>query len=303
MKGSRDYCFTWNNYTDEDEKQLQDLGCNYIIYGKEVGESGTPHLQGFVRFEHQKTLSAVKKVLPKPHFEARKGTFKQAVAYCKKEDNQPYERGEPPMDKEEKGKAGKRCWDEAFVSATEGRLDELSPRMQICHGPALKRIAMSNYKPQTLDYIDAEWHWGDTKTGKSRTNREKYPNAYIKDIKSKFWDGYDVYNPGHEVVIWEDVDPSDAGLIGNIKRCCDHYPFRIEEKGVPGYMIRPKKNIFTSNHSIRDIGGMDADTTALVRRFKVHHYNKPLSAEGQEKEKEKEQQKAEFVPDFSEYNN
>ena len=58
----RNFCFTHNNYSDtslEDE-----ISCKYIVYGREVGESGTPHLQGFLSFSSAKSLSAAIKSLP-----------------------------------------------------------------------------------------------------------------------------------------------------------------------------------------------------------------------------------------------
>ena len=66
-KRYRNFTFTHNNYTDtslEDE-----ISCKYIVYGREVGESGTPHLQGFLSFSCGRTLSAAIKSLPGCHVE------------------------------------------------------------------------------------------------------------------------------------------------------------------------------------------------------------------------------------------
>lgn len=56
-----------------------------IVVGKEVGESGTAHLQGFIKFKEMKRLSAVKKLLPRAHWEAAKGSDQQNLDYCSKE--------------------------------------------------------------------------------------------------------------------------------------------------------------------------------------------------------------------------
>lgn len=85
----RNVCFTVNNYTEADIGGLRQLaatkGVSYMIFGKEVGESGTPHLQGYVEFTHSKTLSFLHKHIPRGHFEERRGTAAQAAEYCKKD--------------------------------------------------------------------------------------------------------------------------------------------------------------------------------------------------------------------------
>jgi len=88
-KQSTKWCFTTNNYTDVDQTVLHNLGnddgTKYLIYGREVGELGTPHLQGFVLFTSNKRFNAVKNLLPSgSHIEAAVGTPHQASEYCKK---------------------------------------------------------------------------------------------------------------------------------------------------------------------------------------------------------------------------
>ena len=43
---SNNWCFTLNNYTDESQQKVRDLGvgAEYLVFGRELGESGTPHL-------------------------------------------------------------------------------------------------------------------------------------------------------------------------------------------------------------------------------------------------------------------
>ena len=85
---SRTWCFTLNNPTPEEKKYIKENDLkefSYIIVGEEVGEQGTPHLQGYIEFENQRTFKAVKKLLPRCHIEKAKGTGKQNRDYCSKE--------------------------------------------------------------------------------------------------------------------------------------------------------------------------------------------------------------------------
>jgi len=111
------WCFTINNYSDEDIATLSSWDSLYLIYGKELSESGTPHLQGFVTFKKQKRLSACKKLHSTAHWEAAKGTSEQAADYCKKEGNFE-EKGSLPS-------SGKRNDLESFKDAVKkGILDK-----------------------------------------------------------------------------------------------------------------------------------------------------------------------------------
>ena len=50
LSRAKGWCFTLNNYNDDDIKRIDGIECKYIIYGKEKGLLGTPHLQGYVFF-------------------------------------------------------------------------------------------------------------------------------------------------------------------------------------------------------------------------------------------------------------
>lgn len=97
----RKWCFTLNNPTPDDILQVNAMTHKYLVYGKEVGESGTPHLQGYIELAKASRLAAMKKLLPTAHWENAKGTPEQASAYCKK-DGDFYEDGE--LSKSRQGK-------------------------------------------------------------------------------------------------------------------------------------------------------------------------------------------------------
>jgi len=89
--------FTVNNPSKSDNP-LQWPGVRFLVFQKEQGEKGTPHLQGYVQFEKPKRLSALKKVHSTAHWEARMGTHEQAVEYCTKKDTRigsPLRKGVP----------------------------------------------------------------------------------------------------------------------------------------------------------------------------------------------------------------
>ncbi len=92
------WCFTWNNYTEDDigsmVPRFQELAKKYY-FAKEVGESGTPHLQGTVEFK-KKIRPLSLRLSPSIHWEKRKGTWDQSVAYCQKDDGEKYQHGFKP---------------------------------------------------------------------------------------------------------------------------------------------------------------------------------------------------------------
>ncbi|QSX73076.1 replication-associated protein [Delphin virus 1] len=95
----RMWIFTLNNYSEENVKHIKqyfnDDRCTYAIVGKEIGESGTPHLQGYVHLKKAVRFTALKKVLPKAHWEAARGSDTDNQKYCSKDGDVILEIGTP----------------------------------------------------------------------------------------------------------------------------------------------------------------------------------------------------------------
>ncbi|AMH87737.1 replication-associated protein [Pacific flying fox faeces associated circular DNA virus-3] len=96
----RRWVFTLNNFTEEElttiKNILTDLAPTYAIIGKEVGECGTPHLQGFVSLKKQISFTAMKSLIgTRAHIEAANGTDVDNQLYCSKQDADAWQLGEP----------------------------------------------------------------------------------------------------------------------------------------------------------------------------------------------------------------
>jgi len=97
ITASKAWCFTLNNYDDNDINQLIDvLALHKYFFAKETGESGTPHLQGFVEFNKKcRPLEMIKN--KKIHWEKMKGKIEQNIAYCSKEEGTFFCKGFKPI--------------------------------------------------------------------------------------------------------------------------------------------------------------------------------------------------------------
>jgi len=277
---SRNWCFTINNYVADDlpvTSWVESKKLKCVAFSYEIGESGTPHLQGFICYQTMKSFKQVKSdFCNKAHLEAMKGAVEHSVEYCSKAGPLTIF-GTVPMSQKQKGSAGKKAYEDAWEHATRGNLDEIDVGLRVRFYGTFKRIAKDYMgKPCALNTLDNEWIYGPTGTGKSRHTRERFPGAYYK-MPNKWWDGYQ----GEEVVIIEDFDAMHDKLGYHLKIWADHGFFLAEQKG--GVVsIRPKKIVITSNYEIRDIWNDKTTYGPLERRFKSVFY-------GEEKKKELEE--------------
>lgn len=90
LNRARRWVFTWNNYPETGLDQiriyLESRNMKYVI-GKEVGEQGTPHLQGYLEAKHSVDFDTFKKHFPMVHWEKAKGSKQNNIVYCTKEED------------------------------------------------------------------------------------------------------------------------------------------------------------------------------------------------------------------------
>ena len=262
---SRGWCFTLNNYTDDEFNNLQKVDCQYIIYGQETATTtATKHLQGYVHYKNAVSPGHVKATIgTRAHIEVRRGSIQEAVDYCKKEGSW-FQRGTLRIPDENR-------WTDIIKLAEQGKMDVIKeeyPAQYLRYKANLESLQCPDVKP--LDSIEGafEWWYGKTGTGKSRKLQADYPDAYDKAI-NKWWDGYKY----EDVVFIEEADPKKCEHMGHFfKRWADHNPFGCEIKNGHLTKVRPKKIIVTSNYTIKECFPNQCDWEPLERRFKQVHF-------------------------------
>lgn len=260
--GAKNWCVTLNNYGQEDVDRISDIegiGACYCIIGREVGSSGTKHLQCYVQFRSRKSLAAVKRVLGnRIHAEVARGTAEQNVKYCSKEGDY-VERGVITLQ-------GKRSDLDAFVaSARRGTSWEEAVEnyagVLARYGKFADRVLAKYSVPRDWE-SEVFVYWGETGTGKSKRAFEEAQNPYVHS-GGVWFDGYS----GEADVVFDDFGGSEFKLTYLLK-LLDRYPMRVPVKG--GFVNWVPRRIFiTSNYCPKDWypNAKDEHVKALFRRI------------------------------------
>jgi len=274
MSRSRNFCFTLNNYSEADLERLLDVDCKYVVIGKEIGENGTNHLQGYFSFNLQKTLAACKKVDGRAHWEICKGLPSQNRAYCIK-DGDFTEKGSIPADPSKKGEGEKRRWEDAFEAVRDNRISDVPADIKCRNLKSIEYAVLRQAQSErpslvNLEKLDNEWHWGQPDCGKSEAAELTGQTFWRKPARSKWYCGYQF----QDIMCIDDIDPESKNTAQFLKLLADKYPLTVEYKG-GSMLVRPKRIFVSSNYHPSDIySGIDLD--AIVRRFKVvQHFFDP----------------------------
>lgn len=237
--------FTINNPGPEDDPKKWE-GIKFIVFQLERGENNTNHYQGYVQFISNKRIAALKKINRRAHWEKRRGTHDQAVAYCTKKEtriSEPYKWGEEP----EKGKRNDLLAVKELIDKG-ARLEMVADQhfgTFIRYNRGLK-LYMNMKSGERTKKTEVTVIYGPTGTGKTRFCADNFPNSYWVYPQSsgsaKWWDGYD----NEEVVIIDEFYgwfPHSYML-----RLLDRYPMQVESKGGVSKFLA-KQILITSNKS------------------------------------------------------
>lgn len=201
-KRYRNYCFTLNNYTEDDIHMLKGSDLfTYIIFGEEVAPTtGTPHLQGYFEMAEAKTISSlIKKHVPKGiHLEPAKGNQKQNKEYCSK--------GKNIFEKGSEKKQGARNDLDALRNQIENgtSVDDIcmdNPMIFHLYGRTMERIEAITLRKKWRTWMTTcDWYYGPTGVGKSHQAFLNFDpeKCYVFNLNDNgWWDGY----KGQETVI------------------------------------------------------------------------------------------------------
>ena len=233
------WCFTINNYTDDDkfwESDEHKADIKYIIVQHEVGANGTPHLQGFLILKKRKRMTWMKSNMNnRAHWEIARGSDQQAADYCRKDDTHPdgtlrFEWGTLTSgtkrlereDLEERCIEEMECVRDSFKQPRDITLQALMKPGFIAAYNILTADATGPYRP-TLKIITLIGRPG---TGKSYTINSLFPRiARAQYGNGGLW----WVNPCEEAAVIEEFN-------GQIKlqqmlKLLDPYPMSLEIKG------------------------------------------------------------------------
>ena len=286
------FVFTLNNYTAwEYEDLIKNTAptVQWMIIGKEVSETGTPHLQGACIIGTQKAFSTVKTFpgLHRAHIEKMAGRPHDSLIYCSKQDKSPFQHGRLP-------EPGKRNDIHNAVDAIKNGAsirelaegDHAVPVVKFFKGLTVLRSLLDT-APRTPPLV--LWLYGPTGTGKTRSavefaERLAGPgNYWISSGSLRWFDGYDA----HDVAIFDDFRAKHA-TFSFLLRLLDRYELRVEFKG-GSVRWNPSVVIVTANAGPREMWSFrtEEQLDQLERRItEIRHVteyplNPPLSRGGE----------------------
>jgi len=281
---ARHWCFTLNNpegQLDVDFESAEASGhIAYVIWQMELSESGTVHYQGYLELSRSQRLSFVKNLLPRAHFEIRRGSRDQARDYARKDDSRiegPWEIGSWVP-----GSSGRRTDLAKFAAEIESGSSALTlfkkcPEafIQYQRGMLAGMALFSKKRDWRTEFILV---LGPTRYGKTEWVKKNWPDAYWKVPNSKWWPRYE----GEETVV---LDEYYGWLpFSEVLRLGDSTPYQVENKGNHIEFLA-KRVIFISNRApiewySEDVKKKHAYEALLERftciRYFTEKYKEPL---------------------------
>lgn len=274
----RAWCWTLNNYTPAHLELIAKWRYSYIVYGQEVGESGTPHLQGFLYAASAVKASTLKNKIKELHLEPARGTHAQAAEYCKKGEQSHQEWST-------EGTAGPNYGLRAAVTERGtcpeqgARTDLTAIRQAVTEGKGMRHMLelTDSYQGIRMGELllkhkegvrrwtpEVTWVYGPSGAGKTHYAEHCCgADAYFAEDNSKWWEGYDAHE---EVVVpefrWDWV------AFPRLLQLLDRYPCRVECKGGSRQFLARRIFICTTYDPAATFRGRtEEDLVQLTRRI------------------------------------
>lgn len=264
---SRSWCFTINNHLEKDKTLLEKLECRFIVVGEEVGESGTPHLQGFVTFNKPCRLAALKKIHDRAHWEPAK-SLEGGANYCMKE--------KIIIHRDNRRQGARTDLKSACETLLQGGIEKVAkehPEVYVKYSNGLEKLAVigqpkRNFKPEVT------WIWGPPDAGKTRYVSEREPDLWYSGRTLRWWEGYN----NQEATLFDDFRSSFCSYEW-LLRLLDRYPCTVEVKG-GRRELNSKRMYITSCYPPELVYNTTEDKRQLLRRIdKIIHLGEPPSQE------------------------
>lgn len=232
------WCFTLNNYTQDDEARfaeyggsLQRYGIRYLIYGREVGNSGTRHLQGFAIFDSRLRLGSVRSLFgERGHYECARAPSDIASNYCRK-DGDFVEYGTLPDRRRSAPSVTDFCdWVKETKAVNERDIAIKFPSLYLRYGERLLRLSGHLLEPPILEENPLnEWQtWLHEKLIREADDRTvdfyvdveggKGKSFFCRWMLSKYPDMVQVLGGGKRDDIAHAVDVSKRVFLFNLPR-------------------------------------------------------------------------------------
>jgi len=251
----------------DEYEPVEDPRCQWIKGQQEVGsETGFRHWQICIALRKKGSLRQVKEVFGNScHAELSRS--EAASDYVWKEDTRvegtQFEFGVRPI-----ARNSRPDWESVWTAAKSGDLDAIPPQIRICSYRAIRAIGSDYSRARPMER-ECFVFWGKTGSGKSRRAWEEAGvEAYCKDPRTKFWDGYQV----EENVV---IDEFRGGIdIAHLLRWLDRYPVRVEIKGSSRPLVARKFWITSNLSPDQWYPECDLETKeALLRRMVVTEFH------------------------------
>lgn len=277
---SKYWCFTVNNYTDDELTDLTLLGettdVDYLVIGKEVGDGGTPHLQCYVEVPTRCRLSGIRRLVSsRAHFEPRKGTALQAAEYCKK-DGTFVEFGglsQPQRGRRTDLEEIKEMLDSgsSMLSVAEQHFSQF---LQYRRG--FEAYASLRRPPALRADLKVYVLWGDTGVGKSRIVHHLFPEiGHVHDSSLQWFDGYN----GQSRVLLDDFR-GDGVKPHFLLKVLDIYPLQVPVKG--SFVAWNPERIYITSNEEPPWGFLREQEPLLRRLTSVYHVADAIDFEDRE---------------------